>query len=194
MILALCAGGAYGWYVQSVYHAAVEAGRAASNQDVKRFERFVNVEAMGENTTKFYLDIMEEGAKKDLGVLGQIVVGGLSKIFGSEVAAVSGVEIARDVREKIAAGEDVTKLGPFKPDVATFPPVDVVESGDGFVHTAHPGTCNGEKTSVTVVWVRSEGEYPILKSWRAQSVTRGSLKGLIEACARGDKNKRANKR
>lgn len=187
VVVALCAGAAYGWYAQSVYYAAVEAGRAAQNQDVKRFERFVNLEAMGENTTKFVLDIAEEDAKKDMGVLGKIVVGGLAKIFGDEIAEVSGVEVARDVREKIAAGEAIDKLGPFQPDTAAFPPVSVVESGDGFIHTKHEGTCYQEPTSVTVVWVRSEGEYPFLKSWRAQSVTRSSLKGLLKACERGEK-------
>lgn len=187
IVLGACALAAYGWYAQSVYYAATEAALAVKNQDVKRFGRFVNLEAMGENTTKFVLDIAEEDAKKDMGVLGKIVVGGLAKVFGDEIAEVSGVEVARGVREKIEAGETIDKVGPFKPDAPSFPPVDVVERGEGFVHTKHAGTCYQEPTSVTVVWVRSEGEFPILKSWRAQSVTRASLKGLLQACERGEK-------
>ena len=83
IILALCGAGAYGWYVQSVYHAVVEAGRAAKAQDTKRFEKFVNLDAMGENTTKFYLDIKKEEASKKMGPLGRLVVGGLANVFGS---------------------------------------------------------------------------------------------------------------
>ncbi len=190
VILAICGAGGYGWYLQSVYHAMVETGRAAEAGQVERFEQFVDLESLAESGAKLTINSLKDSAADEIGGLGGIIVGGLANVFGEPVAKASSKEIAKDIREEVEKGGGLKEFGAFTSEPGFFP-FDVVDKGekDGqdFVTTRHPGTCNTLETAIDIVWTRTDGEYPLLKSWRATRFTPASYKALLKTCERGKK-------
>jgi hypothetical protein len=192
VLLGVVAGGAYGWFQQSIYRSLLELRDAVGRGDVKTVERYADLDAFAADAVDFGAAVGAAAAKDAAGDVGAQLVKGLASLFKGGVHGAVQPQMKDEIRATISEGRFPDVIGPFRPaqGYRALARIDAVSPTEKRV--AITGMCEGEPAEAVVDFVRvPEGPFGVLGFWRAVGMSDDAIDALAAQCVAGAKRGRA---
>lgn len=182
VLLGALVAAAYGWFRQSVYHAAYRLSEALAARDVDAVETHADLDAWAQTAIDLGVGSAKANAGSKVGgALGQLA-NSFAELVGGVVAEAGRGEIKGSLRDAVRDGRF---LGQF--DVSIEPGIGAVAGvrfeGDDVAHLMFNAACKGAPVVVELRFERNTEH--ATGRWVSTGMDKAAAEKVAAACVRG---------